>query len=338
MVKIAGSFLKIQDDENKILSLDNACDNIHFDIMDGIFTENPTRNVDEMIDIVKKLKKPVDIHLMVKDLKKYIDKVLILKPNYITIHFENENFEEMIDYIKSNNIKVGLAINPETDVEKIYPYLDKIDLVLVMSVTPGKGGQKFIDISDKINKLKNKITIEVDGGINNETITKVKDADIIVTGSYITDSDDYKRQVYKLKKCLRNGFTLAELLGVISILSILGLIAITSVDNNLKESRYNSCQVQEKNLIEGAKSVITDYYSLLPSTSSTYTDISVKTMENGGTINGITIPSGYLEKDMINPMTDEPYSSNVYVRVKTTTGEDQVYEVIYKDTKEKCSK
>lgn len=338
MVKIAGSFLKIQYDEDSIIKLDEACDNIHFDIMDGIFTENPTRNVDEMINIVSKLKKPVDIHLMVNDLKKYIDKVLPLKPNYITIHFENKNFEEMIDYIKSNDIKVGLAINPETDVEKIYPYLDKIDLVLVMSVTPGKGGQKFIDISDKINKLKNKITIEVDGGINNETISKVKDADIIVTGSYITDSDDYKGQVYKLKKCLRNGFTLAELLGVISILSILGLIAITAVDNNLKESRYNSCKVQEKNLIEGAKSVISDYYALVPTKTSDHTDISVNIMEDGGTINGINIPSGYLDKGMVNPMTDKAYSSSVYVKVTTTTGEDQVYEVVYSNDNEKCSK
>ena len=101
----------------------------------------------------------------------------------------------MINYIKNKNIKVGLAINPDTDVEVIEPFLDKIDLVLVMSVVPGKGGQSFIESSlDKIRKIRNlnkNIVISVDGGINNTNIEKIKEAgaSMCVVGSYITNNN-----------------------------------------------------------------------------------------------------------------------------------------------------
>lgn len=207
-MKITGSFLKIENDRQKIEKLAQATDQIHFDIMDGIFTENKTLEVEKVKENLINVK-DMDIHLMVKDIKNYVDKVLIFKPKFITFHIEAiENPNEFIKYIKEKNIKVGIAINPKTGLEKIYPYLKDIDLVLVMSVQAGKGGQKFIDISSKIEEIynyreKNKLNyiIEVDGGINNETISKVKKADLIVVGSYITDSNNYKEKVEELRKC-----------------------------------------------------------------------------------------------------------------------------------------
>lgn len=207
-MKITGSFLKIENDRQKIEKLAQATDQIHFDIMDGIFTENKTLEIEKVKENLINIK-DIDIHLMVKDIKNYVDKVLIFKPKFITFHIEAiENPNEFIKYIKEKNIKVGLAINPKTSLEKIYPYLKDIDLVLVMSVQAGKGGQKFIDISSKIEEIynyreKNKLNyiIEVDGGINNETISKVKKADLIVVGSYITDSNNYKEKVEELRKC-----------------------------------------------------------------------------------------------------------------------------------------
>lgn len=207
-MKITGSFLKIENDKEKIKELAKSTDQIHFDIMDGIFTENKTLEVDIVKENLVSINN-VDIHLMVEDIKEYVDKVLIFKPQFITFHIEaTENPNQIINYIKEKNIKVGIAINPKTDLKKIYPYLKDVDLVLIMSVKAGKGGQKFIDISDRIDDIynyrrKNKLNyiIEVDGGINNETIKKVKKADLIVVGSYITDSDNYKEKVEELRKC-----------------------------------------------------------------------------------------------------------------------------------------
>ncbi|MBR2832856.1 MAG: ribulose-phosphate 3-epimerase [Bacilli bacterium] len=203
---IAGSFLKIMNDIDKIKELNDACDSIHYDVMDGIFTDHQTISFEQMKKIDQIITKPKDIHLMVRNIFKYVDLYKHFNPDYITFHYEAaDDILKTIDYIKSFNIKVGLAINPDTPVQKIYNYLDKIDLVLVMSVFPGKPGQKFIDITDKIKELKKikketklKYIIEVDGGINDKTIDLVKEADLPVVGSYITDSNNYKKQVASL--------------------------------------------------------------------------------------------------------------------------------------------
>ena len=197
-MKLSISFLSISDNKEKINKLNEVnSDYIHYDVMDGIFTEKKSLTYDEMKNL--NLNKPKDVHLMVKDVKKYIDEFKNLNPEYITFHVEtNVNSKGMIDYIHSFGIKAGISINPETDINEILPYLKDIDLVLVMSVHPGKGGQSFIDVSDKINKLnelkkENEFLIEVDGGINNETINYCKDADIVVVGSYITNDDMNER-------------------------------------------------------------------------------------------------------------------------------------------------
>lgn len=346
MVKIAGSFLKIQDDEKKIRELDKVCDVIHVDVMDGKFTERPTIPLVKMKEILRGIKNKFDVHLMVLNLKKYIDEVALFNPNFITFHIESTlNVQEIIDYIHSKGIKAGIAINPDTNIEKIYPYLDSVEMVLVMSVKAGAGGQHFIDITDRLHELidyrkKNDLNylLEVDGGIDDTTIKLVQDADIIVTGSFITDSENYQSQIYKLKKALRNGFTLAELLGVIVVLSILGLVAITAIDNNIKKSRYDSCLVQQTSLIEGAKMVMLDHPNLLPAVGSSVT-ISAEQLQDGATINGEVIDAGYIEDDMINPMTDKPYvdsTGGVSVEITTTNGSSFDYTVVYGNDDESC--
>lgn len=197
-MKISASFLTIDniDNVNKLVACD--IDYLHLDIMDGVFVDNKN----EVVSVTNK--KPLDIHLMVSDVYKYIDIYKKLNPLFITFHYEAvTDILEAINYIKKFNIKVGLSIKPTTKVEEIIPYLPYLDLVLVMSVEPGYGGQSFImDTVDKIKKLKElkgNYLIEVDGGINDNTINLVSDADIVVVGSYIT-SGDYSERIKKLKE------------------------------------------------------------------------------------------------------------------------------------------
>lgn len=197
-MKISASFLTIDNIDNVNKLVDCDIDYLHLDIMDGIFVNNKN----EVINITNK--KPLDVHLMVNDVYKYIDIYKNLNPLFITFHYEAvTDVLEVVNYIKKFNIKVGLSIKPSTKVEEIIPYLPYLDLVLVMSVEPGQGGQSFImDTVDKIRKLKElkgNYLIEVDGGINDNTINLINDADIIVVGSYIT-SGDYEERIKNLKE------------------------------------------------------------------------------------------------------------------------------------------
>ncbi len=197
-MKISASFLTIDNIDNVNKLVDCDIDYLHLDIMDGIFVNNKN----EVINITNK--KPLDVHLMVNDVYKYIDIYKNLNPLFITFHYEAvTDVLEVINYIKKFNIKVGLSIKPSTKVEEIIPYLPYLDLVLVMSVEPGQGGQSFImDTVDKIRKLKElkgNYLIEVDGGINDNTINLINDADIIVVGSYIT-SGNYEERIKNLKE------------------------------------------------------------------------------------------------------------------------------------------
>ncbi len=198
------SILGINEKEN-IAKLDKLKpDYLHIDIMDGQFVENTTWKYNEIEKLLKNTTTKKDIHLMVKDVKTYIDEYINLNPEIITFHYEaTDKPLEMIKYIKSKKIKAGLSIKPETEVNKIKDLLKGVDLVLVMSVEPGLGGQKYIENStNKINQLKEikqeknyDYLIEVDGGINNETKLKAKNADILVVGSYITKSDNYENKI-----------------------------------------------------------------------------------------------------------------------------------------------
>lgn len=210
-MKLSASFLSIKNNlkENIELLANTNIDYLHLDIMDGIFVNNKTYQIGEIEELFKNIKKKLDVHLMVSDIKKYIDDYARLNPEFITFHFEAANdTESIIKYIKAKNIKVGLSIKPNTDVEVIKEYLPYIDLILVMSVEPGYGGQKFImPTAAKIQKLQSirknynlSFLIEVDGGINADTIKYCRGADIIVVGSYITNGDNYQKQINNLKK------------------------------------------------------------------------------------------------------------------------------------------
>lgn len=205
-VSILSSTIKPQDIV-KELDKTNA-DYLHIDIMDGKFVDNKTWTISEITKITKNSTLPLDVHLMVNNPSKYIEDYAMLNTNDIIFHYEAvKDVNSMIDEIKNYGLKVGIAINPDTDVEKIFPYLDKIDLVLVMSVYPGKSGQSFIEESlDKIRKLKQEIQeknlktlISVDGGINDETGKLCKEAgvDILVSASYI--HKDIKNNIDILK-------------------------------------------------------------------------------------------------------------------------------------------
>lgn len=197
MVKISASLLSMKDDLlNNINIINNSdIDYIHLDVMDNIFVNNYSFNNEEGKVIIDNSKKLLDIHLMVKDIKKYVDEYSILKPEYITIHYEAIDDLSIIDYIKDKGIKCGISIKPNTDINVIFNILDKIDLVLIMSVEPGNGGQEFIDSSiEKIKLLKNEITrrnlnivISIDGGINISNIKNCINSgiDILVMGSYL---------------------------------------------------------------------------------------------------------------------------------------------------------
>lgn len=208
-MQVACSILSIVekkvDCKSKVNALNNTdCDYLHLDIMDGEFVETKTLVDDEMLQLVKDIRKSFDIHIMVQDIGKYIEIYKVLHPIYLTFHYEaTEDPSTWIQTLKQNGIGVGIAIKPQTPVSVLLPYLNELDLVLVMSVEPGKGGQTFLNSSTaKIEQLKQlrdqngyHYQIEVDGGINAKTIDKVKNADIVVSGSFVTNADDYQKQI-----------------------------------------------------------------------------------------------------------------------------------------------
>ena len=181
---------------------------LHIDVMDGKLVNNiQFQDIDEIREISKISKFPLQVHLMVEDISSYLDRFYGLNIESITFHLETEQDILMnIDKVHDMGYRCGIAICPDTDIQLIYPYLDKIDMVLLMSVIPGRGGQSFIlDTKDRIAMLKNyidknhlSVLIEVDGGINDKTISFVRDVDVVVVGSYIVKSDNYIERVNSL--------------------------------------------------------------------------------------------------------------------------------------------
>jgi ribulose-phosphate 3-epimerase len=212
MVKISVSILSIKDNVIDSIKKLNKTDTdyIHLDIMDGKFVSNKTYTFGDIKKLTKYIDKKLDVHLMVKDPSKYISDYATLNVDFITIHYEIGNsLERAIEEIKNCGIKCGVSIKPETNVEQIFPLLKDIDLVLIMSVNPGMGGQEFIPSTlDKIKALKEeidrrnlKVIIEVDGGINNENAPMCiqNGTDILVSGSYIIKDENYQNNINNLK-------------------------------------------------------------------------------------------------------------------------------------------
>lgn len=206
-MKLSISILNAKDKSEIINKLNNIdIDYIHLDVMDGKFVPPKTLSIEEIINLSKLSNNKTDIHLMVNNPIKYIESIKDLNNiEYITIHEElDRDIKEILTKIRSYGIKAGLSIKPNTSIDKLLPYLDYIDLILIMTVEPGYGGQSFIEESiDKVKKVKQLISdrnikIEVDGGINNNTIKLVDSADIAVVGTYITNSDNIIERINSL--------------------------------------------------------------------------------------------------------------------------------------------
>lgn len=207
-MKTSISFLSSRKVVDCLIELDATDTNyIHVDVMDGKFVKSkylPFKTLNKMANI---LTKRLDVHLMVKRPKKFIEDFAILNTEYITIHVELDESEifKNLELIKSYGIKCGLAINPDMDISLLKPFLDYIDMITIMSVYPGYGGQTFIEDSikriDDIKKLidKRKILISIDGGINDEIKKKLKNVDILVSGSFVTNGNNYQEQINKLR-------------------------------------------------------------------------------------------------------------------------------------------
>ena len=201
-MKVSVSFLSSVLKPNLIIDRINntTADFVHVDVMDGKFVDNKTYAIGEVLKLSNCMKKPMDVHLMVNNPKKHIEKLALLNVEYITFHYESvKNIEDVIDLIHNCGLKAGISIKPSTNASEIIKYLDKLDLVLVMSVEPGRSGQSFMNsVLYKIESLKKvidekgyKTIISVDGGINEETARLVKDkgADMVVSASFLHDGD-----------------------------------------------------------------------------------------------------------------------------------------------------
>ncbi len=192
----------------------NGADWIHVDVMDGHFVPNITIGAPVVKSIRKITQLPLDVHLMIENPQKYIPEFAKSGADIITFHFEAvSDVKETIQQIKSYGIKVGISIKPKTKPEEILEFLPELDLILIMTVEPGFGGQSFMaDCAEKIKLIKQhiksrpeldskKITIQVDGGINDKTakICTNYGANSLVAGSYIYNSENIKSAINSLK-------------------------------------------------------------------------------------------------------------------------------------------
>ena len=208
---LSADFSKLGEDIKRLE--DSGADMIHVDVMDGHFVPNLTIGPPVIKSLRKYTKLPFDVHLMIDPVHKYIKDYSDAGADIITFHPEaTENISETINLIKSLNKKVGISLNPNTEIAAAKDYLDKIDLILIMSVYPGFGGQKFI--SEVIHKIKDldqirkekklNFSIEIDGGINFETSKIAIDAgvDILVSGTTIfkENNGDLKKNIKTLKQ------------------------------------------------------------------------------------------------------------------------------------------
>ena len=212
-VKIAPSILAAD-----FANLSKECEEIdesnadwfHLDVMDGVFVPNISFGMPIVKSIRQMTKKPLDVHLMITKPERYIDKFIELGSNILTVHVEATNkLNKIIDKTHQSNIKSGIAINPDTPISKIEDYINDVDLICLMGVHAGFGGQKFIEKTyRRLEKLKNLISsrnssaiIEIDGGVNETNFEMLKSlgADVLVAGSFIFKSTDYNKAIDLLK-------------------------------------------------------------------------------------------------------------------------------------------
>ena len=209
---VSASFLSSKDIPKFLTKLNDTDINyIHVDVMDGVYVKNKTMPFREMRHTSDYTSKRLDVHLMVKNPLKYIPDYASLNTEYITIHKDIEDdLLTCLKEIKSYYIKTGIALKEEDEIKDIIPYLPYIDLILIMSVTPGAGGQTFQD--EAVSKMKEaqilkkeyskdfSFIVSVDGGINADTIAKVNNyVDMVVSGSYLSSSTDLQEAIDTLR-------------------------------------------------------------------------------------------------------------------------------------------
>ena len=196
----------------EVLSLEKCgADVVHCDVMDGVFVNNITFGIKMVEDLRKITTLPLDCHLMIVHPEKYVERFAKAGADIITVHYEacQDNLKEVLELIKSTGVKCGAVINPDTPVEKIADVIPICDMVLIMSVFPGFGGQKFIpNALDKLREVKaivekcgKDIDIEIDGGVTEENVEEIKaaGANVIVAGSTVFKAQDRAACIAKLK-------------------------------------------------------------------------------------------------------------------------------------------
>ncbi|MDF1874640.1 ribulose-phosphate 3-epimerase [Sulfurimonas sp. SAG-AH-194-I05] len=205
---LSADFGNLQRDVEEICN--SGCDLVHVDVMDGHFVPNLTIGPVVVSAIAKAATKPLDIHLMVENNTFFVELFAPLKPHYISFHIEEEKHpHRLIQKIRSLGIKPAIVLNPHTPPEAVEYLLKDLDMVLLMSVNPGFGGQSFIDNvipkAFKLNEMRNKINpnclIEVDGGVNDKNIQLLKNAgvDVVVAGSYVFKHKDKAQAIQSLQ-------------------------------------------------------------------------------------------------------------------------------------------
>lgn len=208
-MKISVSYLSSKKSMRETIRLieETTADYIHVDLMDGGFVPKKNFTIEEVEELLEKHTKPLDIHLMVFDPIIYVPSLAKLNPEFITFHLEaTKDVVKTIEAIKMQGIKAGITIRPDTDLYELMPYLSLVDLVLIMSVEPGEGGQEFM--TSAVERLQELLQIrknnglsfltQIDGGINKDTIRFVGDVDIVVSGSFICNSSNYQERINEL--------------------------------------------------------------------------------------------------------------------------------------------
>ena len=213
-VKIAPSILSADFARmgEEVLSLEKSgADLVHCDVMDGVFVNNITFGIKMVEDLRKITTLPLDCHLMIVNPEKYVERFAKAGADIITVHYEacQDNLREVLELIKSTGVKCGAVINPDTPVEKIKDVVELCDMVLVMSVFPGFGGQKFIPTAlDKLRELRTiidksgrEIDLQIDGGVTAENVAEIKaaGANVIVAGSAVFKAEDRAAMIAQLK-------------------------------------------------------------------------------------------------------------------------------------------
>lgn len=209
MHKVSVSYLTSKNIPEDLVKLSTTDVNyIHIDVMDGKYVKAKSLPFSEVSCIHEFTNKRLDVHLMVKKPKKFIEDYVSLNTEYITIHPEiEEDVTKYLLQIKDYGIKCGLALSPNIDITILDKYIDYIDIVLLMSVVPGKGGQEFLkttyekikDLRKYLDTKKSKALISVDGGINDEIAKELKEANIIVSGNYVISSDNFQEKITSLR-------------------------------------------------------------------------------------------------------------------------------------------